>query len=135
MTTLVRSKIKNLHSEDEADALPTCAPGLVITEWEGMHGIYRLTHQRSGMAASSGGTDDVFGLLRIAAKLQHIDWTRDADEVVAQASAAKPTPNEVMNAGDVVWTHYASNHTDIRAASERYVADLSARRNAGQETA
>lgn len=128
---LTRSKIKNLKSEDEADALPTSIPGLVITECEGMPGTYRLTHQRSGMAASPGGTCDVFGLVRIATQLAHIDWTRDADEVVEQARVKKPTPNEVMNGSDVVWTHYAANKDAIRAASERYVADLAARRGEG----
>lgn len=128
---LVRSKIKNLKSETEADALPTGVPGLVITEWEGTPGTYRLTHQRSGMAASGGGTEDVFGLLRIAAKMAHIDWMRDADEIVEQAKTAKPTPNEVMNAGDVVWTHYARNHAEIRAVAERYVAELADRRGKG----
>jgi len=62
--------------------MKTDTPGVLLTESDANPGMYRLTHESSGMAITSrrcSATRDVFGLLRFAKDIAACgDWTRSA---------------------------------------------------------
>src|SRR6187551_1984732 len=68
-------------------AMETDTPGILLTEADSSQSRYRLTHRASGMLITGGRygmTDDVFGLLQVAADLGEVaDWTQDGRTVAA----------------------------------------------------
>jgi hypothetical protein len=100
-------------------AIRTSATGILLTEAKEIEGVYRLTHEASGMAITTGAyasSHDAFGLLTLADVLGKAgDWTRDAAAIAADEDFGAVIKPLVMNA-DIEWTSFGTT-PEHRAAS------------------
>jgi hypothetical protein len=95
------------YGKFDVRAIRTSAPGILLTESKEIEGVYRLTHEASGMAITTGpyaASHDVFGLLLLADALGKAgDWTRDAAAIASDDGFGAVVKPLVSNA-DIEWT-------------------------------
>jgi hypothetical protein len=107
------------YNQNEVWAIQTSTPGILLTSAAEVQGNYRLTHEPSGMAITTGdnGTSpDVFGMLTLASDLGKLgDWTRHGREVVSDP-VVKAGLRVTIQSADIEWHGLGMSHAHVEAS-------------------